>query len=49
MLITQNFRFLPYLMIVLGITFLTGVFELKKDKKAIFGYVNTIASLFAFF
>ncbi|MDQ0252718.1 uncharacterized membrane protein HdeD (DUF308 family) [Evansella vedderi] len=49
-LFTQNFEFMPYLMLILSFSvLLTGVIELKKDKKAFSGYSSTIASLFVFF
>ncbi len=42
MLITQNFEFMPYLMLVLGIsTLITGIVEIQKDK----GNENRIRSV----
>ncbi|ALX50558.1 hypothetical protein AOX59_06415 [Lentibacillus amyloliquefaciens] len=50
MLITKDFEFIPYLALVVGITFLiTGVVELKEDKRAFSGYMSIIVSLFIFF
>ncbi len=47
-LITQNFKFVPYLMFLLGAMILvTGLIELKRDKKEFWGYGCIIASLFA--
>ncbi|MCM3763136.1 DUF3953 domain-containing protein [Alkalihalobacillus oceani] len=49
-LFTKNFEFMPYLMLIVSFTvLLTGVTELKKDKKAFLGYFNIFASLFVFF
>ena len=49
-IITQNFEFIPYLMFLLGATLLvTGLIELKKDRKEFGGYMCIIASLFTFF
>lgn len=50
MLVTQNFEFMPYLMLALGIsTLITGIVELQNDKKAFWGYMCIIVSLFLFF
>ncbi|GAB4074462.1 hypothetical protein GCM10028778_19650 [Barrientosiimonas marina] len=50
MLITQDFELMPYLMLGLGIsTLITGVVELQNDKKAFWGYMSIIVSLFMFF
>jgi Protein of unknown function (DUF3953) len=47
-LITQNFKLVPYFMFLLGAMILvTGLIELKRDKKEFWGYVCIIASLFA--
>jgi hypothetical protein len=47
-LITQNFKLMPYSMFLLGaIILVTGLMELKKDKKEFWGYVCIIVSLFA--
>jgi hypothetical protein len=49
-LITQNFEFMPYLMLILGISILiTGGIELQKDKKGFWGYMCIIVSMFAFY
>jgi Protein of unknown function (DUF3953) len=46
-LITQNFKLMPYSMFLLGTMILvTGLIELKKDKKEFWGYVCIILSLF---
>ncbi|RAS77472.1 DUF3953 domain-containing protein [Priestia endophytica] len=47
-LITQNFKLMPYSMFLLGTMILvTGLLELKRDKKEFWGYVCIIVSLFA--
>lgn len=47
-LITQNFKLMPYSMFLLGtIILVTGLLELKRDKKEFWGYVCIIVSLFA--
>ncbi|KYG32935.1 DUF3953 domain-containing protein [Priestia endophytica] len=47
-LITQSFKLMPYSMFLLGAMILvTGLMELKKDKKEFWGYVCIIVSLFA--
>ncbi|RAS74481.1 DUF3953 domain-containing protein [Priestia endophytica] len=47
-LITQNFELMPYSMFLLGTMILvTGLLELKRDKKEFWGYVYIIVSLFA--
>ncbi|WP_019392389.1 DUF3953 domain-containing protein [Priestia filamentosa] len=47
-LITQNFKLMPYSMFLLSAMILvTGLIELKKDKKEFWGYVCIIVSLFA--
>ncbi len=49
-LITKNFEFMPYLMLILGSSILiTGLVELQKDRKGFSGYMCIIASLFVFF
>lgn len=49
-LTTKSFEFMPYMLLVLGVSSLfTGVSELQKDKKAFWGYMNIIVSLFVFF
>lgn len=49
-LITQSFELMPYMLLVLGMsTLFTGVSELQKDKKAFWGYMSIIVSLFVFF
>ncbi|MFV8830369.1 DUF3953 domain-containing protein [Alkalihalobacterium sp. APHAB7] len=50
MLLTQNFAFMSYLMLLLGVSILlTGVIELKKDKYAFTGYLSIFAALFVFY
>ncbi|MDE5416166.1 DUF3953 domain-containing protein [Alkalihalobacterium chitinilyticum] len=50
MLLTQNFAFMSYLMLLLGVSvLLTGALELKKDKYSFMGYLNIFAALFAFY
>ncbi|RAS75132.1 DUF3953 domain-containing protein [Priestia endophytica] len=47
-LITQNFKLMPYFMFLLGaMVLVTGLIELKRDKKEASGYVCIIVSLFA--
>lgn len=49
-LFTQNFEFMPYLMLILSFSvLLTGVIEIKKDKKAFWGYFSLFSSLFVFY
>ncbi|KHF40511.1 DUF3953 domain-containing protein [Halalkalibacter okhensis] len=49
-LFTQNFEFMPYLMLILSFSvLLTGVIELQKDKKAFWGYFSIFSSLFVFY
>ncbi|WP_106497226.1 DUF3953 domain-containing protein [Lentibacillus sp. Marseille-P4043] len=49
-LITQNFALLPYMLFLVGIhSFILGIIELKKDRKAFWGYVNIGASVFVIF
>ena len=49
-LITKNFEYMPYLMMVLSFFILTtGVIELQKDKKAFWGYMSIGVSGFAFY
>ncbi|QFK72369.1 DUF3953 domain-containing protein [Pradoshia sp. D12] len=49
-LITENFEYMPYLMIALSFLMLTtGVIELQKDKKAFWGYMCIGVSGFAFY
>ncbi|MFJ5625103.1 DUF3953 domain-containing protein [Peribacillus loiseleuriae] len=46
-LITKNFEFIPYMMLFLGANVLvTGLIELQKDQKGVWGYMYIIASLF---
>lgn len=50
MLLTQNFEYMSYLMLLLGVSILlTGVIELKKDKYAFTGYLSIFAALFVFY
>ena len=49
-LITKNFEYMPYLMMVLSFFILTtGLIELHKDKKAFWGYMSIGVSGFAFY
>lgn len=49
-LITQNFDFMSYLMLILGISLLiTGGLEIQKNKKGFLGYANILIALFAFY
>lgn len=49
-LITEKHEFIPYLMFGLGtLVFLTGVIELKKERKEFRGYASIIIALFIFF
>ncbi|WP_034746674.1 DUF3953 domain-containing protein [Halalkalibacter wakoensis] len=49
-LFTQNFEFMPYLMLIVSFSvLLTGVIELKKDKKTFLGYFSIFSSLFVFY
>ena len=49
-LISQNFTFMPYFMLLLGVLMLTmGLTELKEDRKRVAGYLFLILSLFIFF
>ncbi len=49
-LITKNFEYMPYLMMVLSFfIMITGVIELQKDKKAFWGYISIGVSGFAFY
>ena len=49
-LITKNFEYMPYLMMVLSFSILTtGLIELQKDKKAFWGYMSIGVSGFAFY
>ena len=49
-LISQNFRFMPYLMFFLGVLMLVmGLSELQEDRKRIIGYMLIILSMFIFF
>ena len=49
-LITKNFEYMPYLMMVLSFFILTtGLIELQKDKKAFWGYMSIGVSGFAFY
>lgn len=46
-LITKSFEFIPYMILFLGANVLvTGLIELQKDKKGVWGYMYIIASLF---
>ena len=48
--LNPNSNIAPYMMLALGaLTLLTGIDELQKDKKAFWGYMNIIISLFLFF
>ncbi|WP_313893263.1 hypothetical protein [Psychrobacillus sp.] len=48
-LITKNFEFMPYLMLILGISILiTGGIELQIDRKGFTGYMCIIVFMFAF-
>ncbi|MFN7253555.1 MAG: DUF3953 domain-containing protein [Anaerobacillus sp.] len=48
--LTQNFEFMPLLMLILAISMLiTGIIELQKDKKRFWGYMCIIASVFGFY
>ncbi|MGG0369355.1 DUF3953 domain-containing protein [Priestia endophytica] len=47
-LITQNFKLMPYFIFLLSaIILVTGLIELKRDKKEFWGYACIIVSLFA--
>ncbi|QFK71339.1 DUF3953 domain-containing protein [Pradoshia sp. D12] len=49
-LITKNFEYMPYLMMVLSFFILTtGLIELQKDKKAFWGYMSIGVSGFVFY
>ncbi|CAM3909184.1 DUF3953 domain-containing protein [Mesobacillus zeae] len=49
-LITKNFELSSYMIFFLGALMLvTGLVELKQDRKGFWGYMSIIASLFAFF
>jgi len=49
-LVTQNFKFMPFMMFSLGITMLVaGLIELKRKPKSFWGYMNIAATLFLFF
>ena len=49
-LITKNFEYMPYLMMVLSFSILTtGLIELQKDKKAFWGYMSIGVSGFVFY
>ncbi|MDT8860362.1 DUF3953 domain-containing protein [Alkalihalobacillus sp. MEB130] len=49
-MITQNFEFMPLLMLILALTmFITGIMELQKTKKRFWGYVSIGASLFVLY
>ncbi|MCM3677400.1 DUF3953 domain-containing protein [Peribacillus simplex] len=50
LLITENFEFMPYLMLISGaIMLVRGLAELQKDRKGFGGYMFIIVSLFVFF
>jgi len=49
-LVTQNFKFMPFMMFSLGVTMLmAGLMGLKRKPKSFWGYMNIAASLFVFF
>lgn len=48
--VTQNFKFVPFMMFSLGVTMLmAGLMELKRKPKSFWGYMNIATSLFVFF
>lgn len=49
-LASQNFEYMPFIMLSLGGTMLVaGLMELKRKPKSFWGYMDIAASLFAFF
>ena len=48
-LITENFEYIPYLMLSLGVTMLViGLIELEKNRKEFWGFMSIVVSLFVF-
>ncbi len=48
-IISQNFEFMSYLMLLLGALMLVfGLIELQEDRKGIVGYMFIVVSLFIF-
>lgn len=49
-LITENFKFMPYMMFFLGVSMMiSGLMELQRERKSLWGYMNIGISIFVFF
>lgn len=49
-LVTENFGFIPYLLLIVGASLLiSGGLELQRDKRGFWGYANILIALFAFY